>query len=101
MSWGFFKKAKRGLKKAGQWLKNALNKSAEVMKKTKPILQQIENDFAAGQADAPEFKKSWGRMRKLTQIADDVINVNQNVQNGDLVGAINYAGRQFVPKFRV
>ena len=59
MSWGFFKKAKRGLKKAGQWLKNALNKSAEVMKKTKPILQQIENDFAAAQADAPEFKKSW------------------------------------------
>jgi len=101
MSWGFFKKAKRGLKKAGEWLKNAINKTAEVMKKTKPILQQIENDET--------FKKGWGQSlermrngkRKLTQIADDVINVNEHVKNNDLAGAINYAGRQFVPKFRI
>ena len=93
MSWGFFKKAKRGLKKAGQFIKNALNKTAEVMKKSKPILNQIEQE--------PEFKKAWGGKRKLTQIADDVINVNEHVKNDDFAGAISYAGRQFVPKFKI
>ena len=92
MSWGFFKKAKRGLRKAGEWLKNALNKTAEVMKKTKPLLNQIEEE--------PSFKKAWGGKRKLTKIADDFINVNEKVKNNDVLGAISYAGREFVPKFR-
>ena len=85
MSWGLWKKFKKGIKKAGMWLKDKLDKTANFAKKIKPELAKID-------------QQGWGR--KLTKISDDIINVNEKVQRGDVAGAITYAGRQWAPKLK-
>ena len=94
MSWGLWKKFKKGIKKAGMWLKDKLGKTANFAKKIKPELAKIDG-------------QGWGK--KLAKISDDIINVNdilqnrsssEKVQKGDAIGAITYAGRQWTPQFR-
>ena len=89
MSWGLWKKFKKGIKKAGLWLKDKLDKTATFAKKLKPELTKIDSG-SGGQG--------WGK--KLAKISDDIINVNEKVQKGDYGGAITYAGRQWAPQFR-
>ena len=86
MSWGLWKKFKKGIKKAGMWLKDKLGKAAKFAGKIKPELAKIEND------------QGWGK--KLAKISDDIIFVNDKVQKGDVAGAISYAGRQWAPKLK-
>ena len=62
MSWGLWKKFKKGIKKAGMWLKDKLGKAAKFAGKIKPELAKIEND------------QGWGK--KLAKISDDIIFVN-------------------------
>ena len=84
--WGIWKKIKRGFSKAKSWLSNALSKA-------KPVIQKI--DFG---------NVGWGKMNevktKIDKVSDDIINLNDKIQQGDYAGAINYAGRQFIPKFK-
>ena len=86
MSWGLWKKFKKGIKKAGMWLKDKLDKTAKFAGKIKPELAKIDDS------------QGWGK--KLTKISDDIIFVNDKVQKGDVAGAISYAGRQWAPKLK-
>ena len=95
MSWGLWKKFKKGIKKAGMWLKDKLGKAAKFAGKIKPELAKIEDD-----AFAPPRSGDQGWGKKLVKISDDIINVNEKVQKGDVAGAINYAGRQWAPKLK-
>ena len=98
--WGIWKKIKRGFSKAKSWLSNALSKAkptlqkgVEFLQKSKPVIQKI--DFG---------NVGWGIMNevktKIDKVSDDIINLNDKIQQGDYAGAINYAGRQFIPKFK-
>ena len=86
MAWGLWKKFKKGIKKAGIWLKDKLGKAANIVKKIKPELAKIDS------------KQGWNG--KLTKIGDDIVNINDKVQKGDVAGAITYAGRQWAPKLK-
>ena len=86
MAWGLWKKFKKGIKKAGMWLKDKLDKTAKFAGKIKPELAKIDDS------------QGWGK--KLAKISDDIIFVNDKVQKGDVAGAISYAGRQWAPKLK-
>ena len=87
MAWGLWKKFKKGIRKAGIWLKDKLSRAATIVKKIKPELAKIDSS------------QGWGG--KLTKISDDIVNINDKVQKGDVAGAITYAGKQWTPKFKL
>ena len=43
MAWGLWKKFKKGIKKAGMWLKDKLDKTAKFAGKIKPELAKIDD----------------------------------------------------------
>lgn len=92
MAWGIWKKFKSGARKFGFWLKDKLKKASDIAKKIKPELEKIDTSGWGNKG------KQWGD--KIIKISDDVINFNDKIEKGDYEGAISYAGRQFIPRFK-
>ena len=100
MGFGIFKKLKDGFKKAAKWMKyKVINPAIDVIKKTKPILEKV--DLKPLKPYIPNYDKVNEIKNKALEFSDDVINLDNRLKNNDINGAVEYAGRKFIPRLKL
>lgn len=109
MGFGLFKKLKDGFKKAAKWMKyKVIQPSIDVIKKTKPILEKV--DLKPFKPYIPNYDKieqlknktlEFSQQSWQDEVRDDVIKLDDMMENKEVPGLVEYAGRKFIPRLKL
>ena len=101
---GFYKKLKDGFRKARKFISEKVIKpTIETIKKVKPMLEKVDLNKLkpiVPQKYQDNIDKLDDLRKKTIEYSDDVINLDDKLNIIDYQGALEYAGRQFIPRLK-